>query len=304
MTRHALLIFVSSLCLVLAACSKKEDVKANTQVAARVNSTDITVHQINHALARSRGITPENVPQAKREILDRLVDQELAKRQAILKGLDRSPRVILDMEAAKGEILARAYRDSLLDYLPKPAPYDIKAYYRNHPELFAERRIFNLEELVFSGNEEIAAGVRDRLAKARSLKEIAEWLQSQGIAVTGNRRVRAAEQVALEMLPKLQRMKHGESQLFSVGTAQFRLIRVVGSQAAPIDEAAAAPRIEQFLFNRNAAEVVAKEMKELRTTARIEYFGDLRGQAAQPEGKIAAEREGLPTPENPLNEKN
>src|SRR5688572_21019189 len=206
MTSRSFLVFITLLSLVLPGCGKKPDAKVATQVAARVNSTDITVHQINHALARSQGVTPQNAPQAKREILDRLIDRELAKRQAILKGLDRSPSVILDIEAAKGEILARAYRESLVDYLPKPAPHDIKTYYRDHPELFAERRVFSLEELNFTSNEETAAGVREKLSKARSPKEIAEWLQSRGIAVAANRAVRAAEQIPLDILSKLQQM--------------------------------------------------------------------------------------------------
>ena len=217
MTTSRFLVFVTLLALVLAACGKKEDAKVATQVAARVNSTEITVHQINHALARSRGLTPENASQAKREILDGLINQELAKRQAILKGLDRSPNVILDMEAAKNEILARAYRESLVDYLPKPADYEVEAYYRKHPELFAQRRIFSLEEVNFDSNDDVAAEVREQVSRSRSLKDVAGWLQSRGIAFAANRSVRAAEQIPLEILPKLQLMKQGETQLFGRG---------------------------------------------------------------------------------------
>jgi EpsD family peptidyl-prolyl cis-trans isomerase len=302
MTTNPFVVFISILTVGLAACSKKEDAKVATQVAARVNSADITVHQINHALARSRGVTADNASQAKREMLDRLIDQELAKRQAILKGLDRSPSVILDMEAAKSEILARAYRESLVDYLPKPGPYDVKAYYRKHPELFAERRVFSLEELNFAGNEDIAAGVRER-SKSRSLKEVAEWLQSRGIAVGVNRGVRAAEQIPLDILPRLQQMKQSEAQLFEIGATQYRLIRVVAFQAAPIDEAAAAPRIQQFLSNRHSAEVIAKEMKELRKTAKIEYVGELGARAVDRETKVATEREEDKSPNSPLHER-
>src|SRR5687767_5532783 len=136
---HASIVLIPLFTSVLIACGGKDDAKVPTQVAARVNSKEITVHQINHALARSRGLTPENASGAKRDILDRLIDQELAKRQAILKGLDRAPGVILDIEAAKNEILARAYRQSLVDRLAEPSAYDVKAYYRKHPELFAER---------------------------------------------------------------------------------------------------------------------------------------------------------------------
>ena len=302
MTTSRFFAFATILTLALTACGKKEDAKVATQVAARVNSTEITVHQMNHALARSRGVTPENASQAKREILDGLINQELAKRQAVLKGLDRSPSVVLDMEAARNEILARAYRESLVDYLPKPAPYDVETYYRKHPELFAQRRIFSLEEVNFDSNDDVAAEVRAQLSRSRSLKDVAGWMQSRGIGFVANRSVRAAEQIPLEILPKLQLMKEGETQLFSTGGSRFRLIRVLAFQAAPVDEAAAAPRIRQFLSNRNSAEVIAKEMKEVRKFATIEYVGEFAGLMAEGDAKVDSERQGMHALEQPRKE--
>ena len=289
MTNTRFLIAAILVPLIVGGCGGKDDAKVAVQVAARVNSAEITVHQINHALARSRGVTPENASEAKREILDRLINQELAKRQAILKGLDRSPNVILDIEAAKSEVLARAYRDALVEYLPKPTAYEVEAYYRKHPELFAQRRIFSLDEINFVTDNDTAAEVRQQLSKSRSLKDVAVWLQSRGIAVTGNRSVRAAEQIPLEILPKLQSMKEGETQLFGAGAARYRLIRVVASQAAPVDEAVAAPRIRQFLVNRNSADVIAKEMKEARKFATIEYLGEFAGLTAEGDAKVLTE---------------
>lgn len=287
MTTRRLVFFLTIPALVLAACGKKEEAKVATQVAAKVNSSEITVHQINHALARSRGVTAENASQTKREILEGLINQELAKRQAILKGLDRSPNVILDIEAAKSEILARAYRDSLVDYLPRPAPYDVETYYRKHPELFAQRRIFSLDELHFVTSNDVAAEVREQLSRSRSLKEVAGWLQSRGIALAANRSVRAAEDIPLEILPKLHLMKEGEIQLFGTAGTRFRLIRVVAFQAAPVDQEAASPRIRQFLFNRNSAEVIAREIQEARKFAKIEYLGEFARSEAEEEGKVA-----------------
>ncbi len=287
------LVLVTFLVLVLTACGKEEDAKVATQVAARVNSTEITVHQVNHALARRRGLTPENASHAKREVLDGLIHLELAKRQAILKGLDRSPNVVQDMEAAKSEILARAYRESLVDYLPKPADYEVQAYYRKHPELFAQRRIFSLEELNFDSSNDVAAEVREQVSKSRSLKDVAGWLQSRGIPLAANRSVRAAEQIPLEMLPKLQLMKQGEIRLFGPAGTRFRLIRVVAFQAAPVDEVAATPRIRQFLFNRNSAEVIAKEMNEARKFATVEYFGEFAKPGPAEHAKDGAEGQGM-----------
>src|SRR5262245_45666707 len=127
-------------------CSKIEGANTATQVAAKVNDDEITVHQINYLLARIQNIAPEDETRAKREILDRLIDQHLAKQMAVQKKLDRSPNVVQAIEAAKVEILARAYLEQVAAELPKPAPWETKLYYAEHPELFARRRLFDLEQ--------------------------------------------------------------------------------------------------------------------------------------------------------------
>ncbi len=103
-------------------CGKKDEAKTATQVAAKVNADEITVHQINNVLARSQNVTPEVADVAKREILSRLIDQQLARQQAVERKLDREPSVMQAIEAAKSEILARAYLERIASRLPKPTP--------------------------------------------------------------------------------------------------------------------------------------------------------------------------------------
>jgi EpsD family peptidyl-prolyl cis-trans isomerase len=255
-------------------CDRKDDAKVATQVAARVNSDEITVHQVNHILAQRRDIDPELAAQAKRAILDRLINQQLARQKAIEAQLDRSPEVVQAIEAAKTEILARAHVDGINRTLLKPTPLEIQKYYAKHPELFAQRRIFSLEEIAFSAGDDIAAALRKELSRLRSMKEIAGWLQSKGVKFSANRGARAAEQIPLAILPGMHAMTKGEIQLFEAAPGRFQVIRMIDSLEAPIDEATAAPRIERFLFNQVSGAAVAREMGEIRKQAKIEYFGE------------------------------
>lgn len=264
-------------------CGKKEDHKAATQVAAKVNSDEITVHQVNNILARNPDIAPEVAVQAKREILDRLIDQQLASQKAIENKLDRSPGVVQAIESAKTEILARAYLEHTAAGIPKTAPWEVQKYYKDHPELFSQRRLFNFEELAFAATNEVAAALREQLAKGRPFQEVADWLQSRGIKFAVSRVTRAAEQIPLEVLPKVQEMNAGQSQLFELGNDRFMLIRIVSYKEAPVDEATASPRIQQFLWNRRSAEVIAREMKRIRDQAKIEYVGEFAGGGAAAE---------------------
>jgi colicin import membrane protein len=42
----------------------------------------------------------------------------------------------------------------------------------------------------------------------------------------------------------------------------------------PVDEATAAPRIAQFLYNQRSSDAIAKELKQVRKQAKIEYVGE------------------------------
>jgi len=274
-----------------AGCGKKdEDKKPATQVAARVNADEITVHQINNVLARTPNLAPEAADRAKTEILNRLIDQQLARQKALEKKVDRTPAVQQALEAARTEILARAYLEQVAAALPKPIPEEVKKYYAEHPELFAQRRLFSIEEIALTADDKLAAELRAVAAKAKSLKEIADWLTSRQVKFAPNRGVRPAEQIPLELLPKLQQMKDGDVQVFDSGNNR-QVIRLVASQAGPVDEATATPRIQQFLFNRSSSEAVAKEMKQLKEQAKVEYLGEFAGDAAAAEAKAKTQAE-------------
>jgi EpsD family peptidyl-prolyl cis-trans isomerase len=264
-------------------CGQKEDAKPATQVAAKVNSDEITVHQVNNVLARNPKIAPEVAAQAKREILNRLIDQQLARQKAIENKLDRSLNVMQALEAARTEILARAYLEHIASAIPKPTTAEVQKYYNDHPELFAQRRLFNLEELALVARGDVAAMLRERVPRARSMQDITGWLKSQGVKFVINRGDRAAEQIPLAILPRLHAMKEGQLQLFEAGGDRFQVIRVVSYRAEPVSEAIAAPRIQQFLLQQRSNEVLAGEMKKIKEQAKIEYMGEFaEGAAAQP----------------------
>jgi EpsD family peptidyl-prolyl cis-trans isomerase len=284
--------FAASTVFMLGACGKKDAApKASaTQVAAKVNSSEITVHQVNAVLSRAPNVPAEAAPRAKREVLSRLVDQQLAVEQAIAKKLDRSPEIVQAIELARAEILARAYADSVVRAQAKPSDDEVKKYYNDHPELFAKRRIYSLEEIAVSSKEDIYAQLSDMVAKKRSMGEIGKWLQSKGARIAPNHGTRAAEQIPMGMLAKLQDAKDGEVRVIETPNGAT-VVRIIASRSAPVDEATADGRIRQFLFNRQAQEAVAADMKALKAAAKIEYMGEFAQDLGAAEAKAKAEAE-------------
>jgi len=279
--RFLLSALAFSLTLGLAACDGQDGKKPAGLVAARVNATEIPVQQVDFVVAHTVAATasPEQAPKIRREILDKLVDQQLAVEQALEKKLDRSPEVLMAFEAARREILARAYIEQLAAGLGKPTPEEARKYYAEHPQLFAERRIYSIQEIVLPASAGLAAKLDEMLAAGKPIGEIAGWLKNKGIKFNVGSATRPAEQIPLELLPKVHALQDGQGLVID-SVQSTTVMRVLASQSVPVTEAAALPRIQQFLGNQRAAEAAERELKALKAKAKITYQGEFAASAA------------------------
>lgn len=258
--------------VMLAACGDKKD-KPASQTAAKVNKEEITVHQINFVLQQQRGLAPAQAASASKQVLERLIDQELALQKAQEQKLDRDPAVVQQMEAARREIIARAYVEKIGAGAPKPSPAEIKAYFDAHPALFSERRIYSMQELNIEARPEQVNELRQHLESSKNLQEFVDYLKEGNYKYAANQAVRAAEQLPLGNLDRFAAMKDGQSAFSPTATGATVLI-LVGSRNEPVDEGRATPAIEQFLFNDRRRKVVEDDLRALRASSKIEYVGD------------------------------
>lgn len=278
--------------LLLAGCGDKKD-KAASQTAARVNKDEITVQQINFVLQQQRNLKPEQAEAASKQILERLIDQQLALQKADDLKLDHDPRVVQQIESAKREILARAYVEKVGEGVTKPTPEDIKKYYDDKPALFKERRIYSIQEIAIEAKPDQIGALREHLAQAKNVGEFIEYLKANDFHFAGNQAVRAAEQLPLQSLDTFARLKDGQAVL-SPAPSGAMVVVLAGSRSQPVTEEQARPAIEQFLMNDRKRKLVEEEVKALRAAAKIEYVGKfVPGTAAAPAAGASA---AMPAP--------
>ncbi len=262
----------------LAACGDKKD-KAASQTAAKVNKDEITVHQINFVLQQQRNLRPEQAEAAGRQVLERLIDQQLALQKADDQKLDRDPRVVQQLEAARREILARAYLEKVGEAAPKPTPEEIRKYYEDKPALFKERRIYNIQEILIEARPDQVAELREHLSAAKNVNEFVDFLKSKEYKFAGNQAVRAAEQLPLQSLDAFSRMKDGQAMLVPQASG-VQVVLLAGSRSQPLSEEQARPAIEQYLWNERKRKLAEDDIKALRGAAKVEYVGKFAEAAA------------------------
>jgi EpsD family peptidyl-prolyl cis-trans isomerase len=277
---------LASAAVLLAACGDQKE-KPATQTAVKVNKDEITVHQINFVLQQQRNLRPEQADAASKQILERLIDQQLALQKADELKLDRDPRVVQQMEASRRDILARAYVERVGEAATRPTAEEIAAYYRDNPALFSQRRIYSLQEIAIEVPAEKVAELRERLGAARNINEFLEYLRTNDIRFAGNQAVRSAEQLPLNSLDTFSRMQDGQAVLVPTPTGA-QVVVLAGSRMQPVNEEQARPAIEQYLLNDRKRKLVEEEVKALRAAARIEYVGTFAEGAPGAAGEAGA----------------
>lgn len=287
----ALLVAVA---MALSACGDTKKDKAASQTAVRVNKEELTVHQINLLLQQQRGLKPEQVDSASRRVVEFLIDQELAVQRTKELKLDQDGRVLLQLEAARREVLARAYAEKVSESVVKPSAEEVKKYYDEHPAMFKERRVYSLQELTVEANAAQVAGMREALAQAKSMGDMVQYLRSSGLRFTGDQGVRGAEQLPLQVLAALSKAKDGQMVLLPSPVGAV-VIMVASSRLDPIDETRAQGAIETYLLNEAKRKRLDADVKALRAAARIEYVGKFAQAASAAGATGAASAAALPT---------
>jgi EpsD family peptidyl-prolyl cis-trans isomerase len=266
--------------VLLAGCGDKNKEKVATQTAAKVNKEEITVHQINFVLAQQRALPADQAASASRTVLERLIDQELALQKASDQKVDRDPRVVQQIEAARREIIARAYLEKIGEGAPKPTPAEVAAYYDAHPALFKDRRVYNLQEVSIEATPDQIETLKTTLLGSKTFPDFVAYLKANNIRYAGNEAVRSAEQLPLASVDQFAKMKDGQA-IFSARPGGAQVINLAASRLQPVTLQQATPAIEQFLLNERKRKLVADDLQALRAAAKIEYLGDFAADAAR-----------------------
>ncbi|MBC7955514.1 MAG: peptidyl-prolyl cis-trans isomerase, EpsD family [Cytophagales bacterium] len=259
----------------LLGCSKPAE-KPASQVAAKVNKQELTVHQINFLLEQQRGLKPEQADAARKQALERLIDQELAIQKAGEIKLDRDPRVMQQVEAARRDVIARAYFERVGNGASKPSEAEIFKYYTDNPALFSQRRVYQLQEWFVEATPAQAEAVRAKALSSKAMAEFTDYLRASNLRFEFNQAVRAAEQLPLNSLAAFAKMADGET-VIHAKPAGLQVIALISSRKEPVELARVKPVVEQFLMNEHKSRIIADDLKALRTAAAIRYvegFGD------------------------------
>ena len=164
--------FVLMLVLTLPGC--QQHAQENSQVIAKVNKEEITVHQLNAATVESLNQTSPHVVD-KNVLLNKLIEDSLLK-QALIKNQLHQPSVVQSLTNALVKAYADVYRRLFLENVITPTDRQITDYLKKHPEFFEQRQLFEIFEITFNTSLSID-DINFLGYQADSMNVLKEWLK-------------------------------------------------------------------------------------------------------------------------------
>lgn len=270
-------------CAGLSACSSDEARKAG-QALVSVNGEEITAMQLNEELQRAN-IQQAQQDVASKRLLEGLIDRQLLQNEAVKEELDRDPKVVQAIERAKALIVAQAYMQKKIGAIDKPSPAEVSGYYEQHPEFFANRKQFDMKQLVID-TRDLTAEAQQAADKADTLDDMAAWFDANKVKYVRTQASRTTSDLAPDISARLKGMTPGELFVVKEGPRSM-LITITDIKDNPASLALAGPQIERYLMTKRGKERAEAELKRLRTAAQIEYLNKEAALAAAPAAAAA-----------------
>ena len=170
MKRAGLIGGVAVLAL-LGACNKNKAPAG--QVVATVNGEDITAHELNGELQQLR--VPPDAPkkQVEQAALQRVVERKMLASVARKRGLDKSPQFLLNQRRVDDTLLVETLQQDIVRGVPRTTREAAQKYMDENPQLFANRKIFTIDQIQFLRPANIASLP---LPAAKTMAEVAAVL--------------------------------------------------------------------------------------------------------------------------------
>ncbi|WP_028310699.1 EpsD family peptidyl-prolyl cis-trans isomerase [Derxia gummosa] len=284
----------AGLAVTLAACGDDDKKGGDTQSVAKVGSTELTVHQINFALQQRGNIPADQIERASRDTLERLIDQELAAQAAQKDGLDRDQQVIQAIDAARRDILARAYAQKVereAQGQAAPTADAVQKFYDDNPLLFSDRHYYSVEQVVLDGKD-AARHADELLATRRTPQAFADALIAEGGHPVVQKASYPAEALPLEQLRHMSELVGGKP-VVQPRPGGAAVLFVLGSTPAPVSLDQARPSIERYLVGERSRRALADGAKALRAATPVTYLGKFAAPAAVPAAETPAADGGM-----------
>jgi EpsD family peptidyl-prolyl cis-trans isomerase len=244
--RFGRLAAIVGCCGLLLACGKKDQSAASSgQVVARVGDQVVTTQELENEF-RLANVAPEKQkdPELIKRVLGGLVTRKYLLQEAIGAKLDREPGVLLDILRSREQVLENAVLSRTIAS-KAPSKADVDKYVANNPSKFADRKVFNVQQIVFPlgpSTQSVIEASKD----AKSLDDVDQQLTAAAIPHARQMGALSSSEIPQDFYEAIEAKKMDN--VFFVRSGQNGVFFLVkGEEARPLEGEVAASVARQLL---------------------------------------------------------
>lgn len=249
---------------------------------ARLNGSDVLyLADAQAEMRRAPQVRGDRLSKALIRLVEQLLAAQEATRLGLWAGLSPALASSPDVGARAADRLrgAQLFAQHVGAAVAPPAEDQIQAFYDAWPELFSQRKVYQMEEFVPEPGHMHAAGLQLEPSAVRSPISMAAYLTHNAVPYKRNTTTIAADNIDMKYLRELARLPHGAGLALDYNDRAIGLF-VRDSTLQPVTLEAARPAIAGSLLKTARRAAVDLAIQRLATSAKFEQYGPSRKQPA------------------------
>jgi peptidyl-prolyl cis-trans isomerase C len=162
--------------LLLAACGDKEP---KGQVVATFDGDEVTATELKNELGGFQAPDPKTRKQAEQQALGNILSRKALAQAAEKAGVAKTPEFAQQEEVMRETLLVRSWQAQIAKTTPEPSKVEADKFIAEHPDMYAERKIWIVDQLSFPNNTDPALAAA--LRPLNTLEDVAAMLTSRKI---------------------------------------------------------------------------------------------------------------------------
>lgn len=259
---------VSSLSLAACGGGEKADdanVLSKGQVVATVNDKDITIHQLNaelSGLALPSGAARKNAEiSAVQAIVGRTILADIARE----KKIDKSPNFVLQRHRAEEALLVQLLQRDIASKIAPPNKEDAEKFIAENPDLFAQRKVFELDQLQFEAPTDAKALAE--FGPLKTMEEVEQKLTETRLKFRRGKNVLDTVGANPDLIRAISKLPAGEIFIIPQGGTVVAS-RILNTKVVPFGGAEANNYAMNLLQQKRVNDATEKELAKKIEAAR------------------------------------
>lgn len=255
------------------------------QVVATVNGEEITITELNRELGGASPADPQQRKEMEQAALQNIITRKLLTQSAKEQKLDKTPAYAQQKLQAEEGLMVSALQRKVASTVVNPTRADAEKFVSDHPNMFAQRRVMVVDQVVFG---KFDPKLMEEFKPLNTLEQIEAVLTRENIDYQRTTTVLDTLNAPEGLTETLMKLPAGEVFIFPRGNAVFvnqirenRVMPFVGDRAITYAQAG--------LKQQRTQEALAKQVETIRKGAdeKITYNDKYKPEKPKPGAALA-----------------